>query len=250
VNLSDLITDQTAAILPAPILWAAAQFASKDQAKAKPLLLNIQIQRNESGTVTIRSCNGHQGFRITLPAEYAYCNAAEIKVPAADWSKPGKLLTAAEWCHLKTDGTAAAVSFTGQIAELRSFNPDPYAAEFPRLDNVWPTEYPCEPGRIMAFNANYLAGFANVAAKLSPAALIKLETNKANTPAQLTAEYRETGATLEFLLMPVEIRNDGYCPSKEAKIERDRQRRADARELEAYRAAAATKLPTLQTVAA
>ena len=246
MNLSDLITDQTAAILPAPILWAAAQFASRDQAKAP--LLNIQIQRNENGTVTVRSCNGHQGFRITLPAEYAYSNAAEIKVPAADWSKPGKLLTAAEWIHLKTDGIAPAVSFIGQIVELRRFNPDPYAAEFPRLDNAWPTEYPCEPGQVMAFNGNYLAAFGTVAAKLSPNAIIKLETNEAHTPAQLTADYRETGAKLEFLLMPVQIRNDGYCPSKEARIERDRQRRADARELEAYRAAAATKLPALQTV--
>lgn len=248
MNLSELITDQTAAILPAPVLWAAAQFASKDQAKAP--LLNIQIQRNESGSVTVRSTNGHQAFRITLPAEHAYSNAAEIKVPAADWSKPGKLLTAAEWCHLKTDGTAAAVSFIGQIAELRSFTPDPYAAEFPRLDNVWPTEYPCEPGQIMAFNGNYLAAFGTVAAKLSPNAIIKLETNEAHTPVQLTANYRETGATLEFLLMPVQIRNDEHCPSKEAKIKRDRQRRADARELETYRAAAATKLPALQMVTA
>ena len=244
MNLSDLITDQTAAILPAPILWAAAQFASKDQAKAA--LCQIQLTSNEDGTVTVRTTNGHQAFRITLTAEYAYSSAAEIKVPAADWAKPGKLLTSAEWCHLKTDGTAAAVTFMGQVAELRSFTPDPYAPEFPPLDNVWPTDYCCEPGQVMAFNGNYLAAFATVAAKLSPSAIIKLETSEANTPAQLSADFRETGATLEFLLMPVQLR-DNYYPSRLAKIERDRQRRDDARELETYRAAA-TKLPALAHV--
>jgi len=247
VNLSDLITDSTAAILPAPILWAAAQFASKDQ--AKPGLHNIQVQLNENGTVTTRSTNGHQAFRITLPTEYAYSSAAEIKVPAADWVKPGKLLTSAEWCHLKTDGTAAAVTFAGQVAELRSFTPDPYAAQFPPLDSVWPTEYPCEPGQIMAFNGTYLAAFATVAAKLSAAGLIRLETSEANAAAQLTADFRKTGATLEFLLMPVQIR-DQYCPSRLAKIDRDHQRLSDARELETYRAASAAKLPALQPVAA
>lgn len=247
MNLSDLITDKTAAILPAPILWAAAQFASKDQ--VKPALHNIQVQLNETGTVTVRSTNGHQALRIALPAEYAHSTATEIKVPAADWVKPGKLLTSAEWCHLKTDGTAAAVTFAGQVAELRSFTPDPYAAEFPPLDNCWPTEYPCEPGQIMAFNGAYLATFATVAAKLSPAGLISLETNEANTAAQLTAQFRETGATLEFLLMPVQIRGQ-YCPSRLAKIDRDHQRRADARELETYRAASVAKLPALQAVTA
>lgn len=242
MNLSDLITDQTAAILPAPILWAAAQFASKDAAKAA--LNNIQIQRNECGTVTVRSCNGHQGFRITLSAEIAHANAAEIKVLAAEWIKPGKLLTAAEWVHLKTDGTAAAVSFTNQTVELRTFSPDPYAAEFPNLDQAWPAKYDCETGQIMAFNGTYLAAFATVAAKISPKGIITLETSEANAPAQLTAEFRETGATLEFLLMPVQIRNNPH-PSIEAKRERERQRLADARELDAYRAAAATKLPTL-----
>jgi hypothetical protein len=247
VNLSDLITDKTAAILPAPILWAAAQFASKDQ--GKPALTNIQIQRNENSTVTVRSTNGHQAFRITLPAEHAYSSAAEIKVPSADWSKPGKLLTAAEWIHLKTDGTAAAVSFQGQTVELRTFNPDPYAAQFPPLDSVWPTEYPCEPGQVMAFNANYLTTFATVAAKLSPAGLIRLETSEAHRPAQLSADFRETGAKLEFLLMPVEIQ-DQYCPSRLAKIDRDHRRLTDARELKTYRAASVAKLPTLQTVTA
>lgn len=245
MNLSDLITDQTAAILPAPILWAAAQFASKDEGRLA--LTSIQIQRHDSGAVTVRSCDGHRAFRITLTIEHAHSSAAELKVSAADWSKPGRLLTAAQWIQIKTDGTAAAIAHDGSIAELRTWKENPY--QFPNLDQCWPTEYDCEPGAIITTDANYLLSFATVAAELSPKAHITLETSQPNQPLQLTANCRDYGAKLEFLLMPVQIRDNPH-PSIEAKRERERQRRADARELETYRAAAATKLPTLQTVAA
>ena len=245
MNLSELISDNTAAILPAPILWAAAQFASKDQ--YKEAILSIQVTRNENETVTLRSCNGHTAFRINLSAEFAHSSSAEIRVIASDWIKPGKLLTSAEWIHLKTDGTAAAIAHDGKIAELRAWRAGVY--EFPNLDRVWPTNYQCEPGQIMALNGAYLAAIATVAAKLSPTGIIALETSEANTPAQLTADFRDSGAKLEFLLMPVQLRNN-YCPSRLAKIDRDHRRLADARELDTYRAASVAKLPALQPVAA
>ena len=256
MNLSALITAQTAAILPAPILWAAAQFASKDAGKAA--LCQIQLTRSDSGAVTVRSVDGHKTFRVTLPAELAHLEAAELLIPAAEWTKPGKLLTAAEWVQLRTDGTAAAVRADGLSVELRQwFDPNrpgasqEYRPQFPNLDQVWPDRFECEPGALIGANGNYLSTIATVAAKLSPSGWVTMESNAPTQPLQFTAPYRETDAVLQFLLMPVQIRNSADAiASQEAKRDRDRQRAADAAELERYRQAAATQLPAVAMVAA
>ena len=248
MQISDLITSQAAAILPAPILWAAAQFASKDQNKAA--LCQIQLTRSNAGAVTVRSCDGHRAFRVTLPAEMAHATADELLIPAGEWSKPGKLLTAAEWLCLRTDGTAAALSHAGQPVELRSYQPDAYAPQFPNIDQIWPDSFHCEPGTIMGANAAYLGSFCTVASKLSPNGCITLETNDHTTAAQLTANYRDTDFLLQFLLMPVQLRSDEHRARHEAKAERDRQRARNEAERLEMKAASLARLPQLAGVAA
>lgn len=241
---SPIATDQTVFILPAPIAWAAAQFASKDTAKGA--LVYIQIQRNDNGTVTVRSLDGYRAFRVILPDNLAFSTADEFLIPAAEFAKPGKLLTA-EWLHFRNDGTAAAISPSGAIVELRQWTRDNHPPTFPNVDQVWPDswQYHCEPGAIMGANGSYLATIANVAHKLSANGVLTIETANHNAPMNFTAEYRDTDARLEFLLMSVQLRSDEHKRRQDAKKERDEQRLHDAKELAAYRAGKMPALPEL-----
>jgi hypothetical protein len=248
MQLSDLISPQTVAIMPAPILWAAAQFASKDP--ARQALCQIQLIRHESGAVTVQSCDGHKAFRITLPAELVHLEGSELLAPAAEWAKPGKLLTAAEWVHLRNDGTAAAIRADRQTVELRTFQPDPHPHLFPSLSQIWPDRFHCEPGCPIGANGAYLASIATVAAKLCPSGCVTMGSNSPFNPLQFTADYRDSGAMMQFLLMPVQLRTDEHRRRQEARAELEAQRAADAQELKRYRLAAATKLPAVATVTA
>lgn len=242
-----IATEQTTIILPAPIAWAAAQFASKDTTKGA--LVYIQIQRNGNETVTVRSTDGHKAFRVILPNNLAYSTVGEILIPAAEFSKHGKLLTA-QWLHFRNDGTAAAINPAGSIVELRQWTRDNYPPTFPNVDQVWPDswQYHCEPGTIMGVNGSYLATIGTVCHKLSLNSVLTIETANHNAPMNFTADYRDTDARLEFLLMPVQLRNDEHKRRQDAKKERDERRARDAKELAAYRAGRMPSLPELAAV--
>ena len=146
--------------------------------------------------------------------------------------------------------SAAAITHAGSVAELRTFQPDAYAAPFPNLDQCWPESYHCEPGTIMGANAAYLGSFCTVASKLSPSGCITLESNEHGSPMQLMADYRDSGAMLQFLLMPVQLRSDEHRARHEAKAERDRQRARNEAERLELKTARSARLPELATVTA
>lgn len=247
-NYSHIVTAETVAILPAPILWAAAQFASADL--SRPAISRIQIERTQ-WNVKIRSVDGHRAFRATLDTSGAEPDMAywpvpdqQLLLPAADWLKPGKLLTA-DWAHLKPDGTAHIINHAGATVEIRQWSNAENLEQFPNVDQVWPTEFECEPMAPINLNANYLESIAKVAARLSgkKSQQIQVETGNECSPLQFSSHYRDTDQRLEYLLMPVQARHTSGRLAE--RIERQRQKESDARELAAFRARELAQLPTI-----
>ena len=249
MNFHDIATAETVAILPPRILWAAAQFASTD--KGKPALTTIQAEQSEAGgSLTIRSVDGHRAFRTMLPAQLAYIQSpdpAELRIDASQWRTIGRILSA-EHAHLKSDGTAHLINSKGLTVEIRQWQ-TPIADKFPNITQIWPDQFPCEPGLPVRVDAAYVAQIATVAAKLSPSATVSFETGTTTSPMQWLATYAqgEHTAEVEVLLMPVQVRNSGprYQFLEAERAARELAARRDARELAAFRARELAQLPTI-----
>ena len=229
--------DPIVALLPAPILWAAAQFASTDPAKE---LLNclclktvvIKSQTKEAGDndqyvgpgVEITSTDGHRLFRAVIPASdhfFGYADQINNDQGFKLQAKPLKKRIA--YAHYALIAKSGRVEFIGgKKAKGSTGLPQenlssvfaschPYeTASFPNCAQLIPDHFGQGTESPIAFNAGYLADFCNVVSKLSSNGVVKMRRNHRTTPAVFSCLYELFSVgfiDIECLIMPVQIRD-------------------------------------------
>lgn len=215
----------TAAVLPYWPIWAAAQFASKDECKA---VLNFVHVWRDADAFQIESTDGHRAFRYRLPAWTTELAPTLWRVPDG-----GLLLHAAPL--RKAQPQARLLTLTNDLRalfhggkgsglnELASINlagfygvssvDDKHLPTFPQINQLWPDRFSNAPGDPWTFNARYIKEWFAVVDKLSPNGLTRTQSNSPTTPFVFDCTYEEqlgqhyTDARLELLLMPVQVRH-------------------------------------------
>jgi hypothetical protein len=220
--------DPIVALVPAQILWAAAQFASADD--CKEVLTHICLRTvpvrggTESPAVEITSTDGHRLFRAAIPSTdhfFGYSDTIDNEKGFKLKAKPlRKRVAYAHYALIRKSGIVefiggkkARTADTLPTESLISVNASSHPWEdstFPHTGNLWPDRFGLNTERPIAFNASYLADFCNVVSKLSLNGTVKMERNSNNTPAVLSCDCDifsvENCVTLEYLIMPVVIR--------------------------------------------
>lgn len=228
--------DLIVARLPYLPLWAAAQFASRDEVKM--LLNTIHIRRGDDGVTTIESTDGHRLFRYRFPASVglnfesdairngslqidaapfrkfiAYAHHVEIRFDLLCNITGGKVKRSAEESEPLPSGLLQA--FPASRFGLNS------AADtlgtYPNCDQLFPDSFSNEPGAPWAFNADYIADFLKVVKKASYNTVVRFRGNSPTTPfvmdcgfdyAHPAESFENTDLRrMECLIMPVQIRN-------------------------------------------
>jgi len=227
--------DLVVARLPYLPLWAAAQFASRDEAK---LVLNtIHIRRGDDGVTTIESTDGHRLFRYRFPAcdwlnfEADAIRNGSLQIDAAPFRK---FIRNAHHVEVRFD---LLCNITGGKVKRSAEASDPLPSEllqafpatrfglnsaadtlgtYPKCDQLFPESYSNNIGAPWAFNARYLAEWAKVVEKVSINNVVKFFGNNPQTPFVMTcgndnahpAESFKVGdRVMECLIMPVVIRD-------------------------------------------
>ena len=197
-------TSATLAVLPAQMLYVAAQFASKNPVKRAQCYINI---RKDCNTITIASTDGHRLFRVRIPAETAYFLDGELMLPPAAFKKR---VAKADYAIITNQGTAELRS---TVAGLIQSVPCSTGCDspFPEVDRLIPDTFTGNPGAPIAFNADYLATFLKEVARFCDNGCVTMQFNAHPTPLLFTGETTLEGTgmrvTMEYLLMPVQIRN-------------------------------------------
>lgn len=226
-------TGSCAAVLPYWPIWAAAQFASTDE--AKQLLQFVHVWR-DGDAFQIESTDGHRAFRFRLPAWTTERAGAGTAYLPTLWRIPegGLLLHAKPLRKAVSTGKLLAVTedlravFHGgkkqALLELSSVNlsgvygvntaSEGYTVgTYPKINQLWPDSFTNQPGKQFAFNARYLKEWCSVVEKLSERGIAKTVCNSPTTPFVFSCNYQRcigqhfTDAALEMVLMPVQIRD-------------------------------------------
>jgi hypothetical protein len=217
-----------AAVLPYWPIWAAAQFASDDAAKQ---LLNFVHIWRDGDTFQIESTDGHRAFRYRFPATGADGMPTLWRVPDQGlllWAKPlkkavgyGKLLTVTQEMRAVFHGGKKE-----SLTELSSVNLAGFfsvhtaddcgkVGTYPAINQLWPDKFTGQIGQPFAFSARYLREWCSVVEKLSHNGVTRCEGNHAVTPFVWGCSYEarigqhSPDARLEYLLMPVQVRDWG-----------------------------------------
>lgn len=213
------------AVLPYWPVWAAAQFASTDE--AKQLLQFVHVWR-DGDVFQIESTDGHRAFRYRFPAWDSSCMPTLWRVPDQGLLLHAKALRkAVPYGKLLTVTDEMRAVFHGgkkeALVELSSVNLAGHfsvhtAADcgrvgtYPNINQLWPERYSNQPNRPWAFNARYLKEWCAVVEKLSHNGVTRTESNAATNPFVFACSYQPrigqhaSEPELELLLMPVQIR--------------------------------------------
>lgn len=198
-----IATSSTLAVLPAQMLYVAAQFASKDHAKEGLTYINV---RKSGDTITIASTDGHRLFRVRIPAENAYFLERELMLSPMTFKKR---ITKAAYTFITDQGMAET---RGVIPGLIQSVPCPSGCDFsfPEYERLIPDTYSGNADAPIAFSANYLAAFLKEVARFCDNGTVKMQFNMPTTPLLFTGESTLDGSgiqvTMEYLLMPICIR--------------------------------------------
>jgi len=218
------LPDFSVGTLPYWPIWAAAQFASTEE--SKPLLNFVHIFRDKD-TFQIESTDGHRAFRYRLPAWKVDSWPTAWNIPdkglllhAAPLRKTvnyGKIITVSNDLRLYIHGGKK-----NAVAELASYNLSGFHAvntandteryDYPRINMLWPSDFSNTIGKPFALNARYLREWFAVVERLSPNSVTKVEGNTPVAPFVFSCVYEAgeghfTDATLECLVMPVQVRD-------------------------------------------
>ena len=227
--------DPIVALVPAPILWAAAQFASTDPSKE---LLNciclktvvIKSQTKEAAAeivgpgVEITSTDGHRLFRAVIPTSdhfFGYADQIDNEVGFKLQAKPlKKRVPYAHYALVSKSGRVELIggkkakSSTGlpqdNLTSIYASSHPFETARFPNCAQLIPDHYGIGTEAPIAFNARYLADFCDVVSKLSSNGVVKMRRNHKTTPAVFSCLYELFSVgfiDLECLIMPVQIRD-------------------------------------------
>lgn len=228
--------DLVVARLPYLPLWAAAQFASRDE--CKQLINTIHIRRGEDGITTIESTDGHRLFRYRFPASVGLNFEADairngsLQINAEPFRK---FIRNAHHVEIRFDLLA---NITGGKVERTAAASDPLPSEllqaipatrfglnsaadtlgtYPNVDQLFPDSFTNEPAAPWAFNARYLAEWAKVVEKVSENTIVRFRGNSPTTPFVMDCGYDTAHPSesfedsdlrrMECLIMPVQIRN-------------------------------------------
>jgi len=217
------------AFLPVQLLHVAAQFASIDD--AKQTMTSILVRPTyRSGGIQIDSVDGHRAFSVTCPDPTWECEKPML-LSAKAFKKRIPYAVAAELGNVVGDGNARilggkqtpnvspgeasgnGLAFMQSIPALwqpaYAFEGDP-AEQYPKVDQIWPSQFGNETEAPITFNAAYLCDFLAEVKRYSTNDLVTMQRNGAHNPAVFTAKM--SGAWLDevemrFLLMPVQIRS-------------------------------------------
>jgi DNA polymerase III sliding clamp (beta) subunit (PCNA family) len=205
--------EQKTFILPADIMYIAAQFVSQDSFKG--ILTGISIKPcgptfyGAMTSIEICSTDGHRMFRCRIPVvEKAFFLDRHIVVNAAAFKKK---VAKASFIHLSLsayNGVEMA-NFFGSKADLISSVPyTTLDGDYPNYDQLWPDTFTNQPGVPISFNAGYLASFLKEVQAFSSNSNVTMNCNRATTPLTFSATHHlYSDVTLEYLLMPVQIRS-------------------------------------------
>lgn len=191
-------TTTTLAILPAQLLYVAAQFASKDAAKQALQYINV---RKADDTITIAATDGHRLFRVRIPAAKAWYLDRELMINSAAFKKR---VAKSETVIITNHGIAEH-----RNPALIQSVPCSTGCDFtyPEYDRLIPDSFTNNPQKPIAFNADYLAAFLKEVARYCLNGTVKMQFNSATTPLIFTSTHRLAVANvdveLEYLLMPV-----------------------------------------------
>jgi len=227
--------DLVVARLPYLPLWAAAQFASRDE--AKQLLNVIHIRRGEDGITTIESTDGHRLFQYKFPASVGLTfksgaiRSGSLQINAAPFRK---FISYAHHVEIRFD---LLCNVTGGKVKRGSAESDPLPCEllqalpatrfglnsaadtlgtFPNCDQLIPDSFTNEPGAPWAFNARYVSDFLKVAQKATVNDVVRFRGNGPRTPFMMDCgwDYAHPSEAFEdadlrrltCLIMPVQLR--------------------------------------------
>ena len=192
--------------VPADLLWAAAQFASDDA--SKPSISNISISQSE-GKLRLHSTNGTIAFRVEVSTGSQ--ESVLIQVCAAPFRK-GSPKVGGTW-ELHIDGQASLRDRKGQLVSACEWMPPAHdrGYQFPNIDRLWPVGAIApkdKPVNSWAFDANRMAVITKVVAKLLDNAVVHVFHHAELQPFRFYSSLPDDRGTLQFLLMPVQVRND------------------------------------------
>ena len=214
-----------AAVLPYWPVWAAAQFASRDE--AKEILQFVHVWKADR-FIQIESTDGHRAFRYQLPVMDAHgetlwqvpekgllLNAAGLRKAV---SKARLLTVDGELRCTFHGGNKEALDELSSVTMGRLYSVSTVADcermfdKFPTLNQLFPDSFNNTPGKQFAFNARYLREWFAVVEKLSSNDISRVDCNASTTPFVFCCDYEprvgqhfET-PRMELLLMPVQIR--------------------------------------------
>jgi len=225
------------ASLPYPAVWAAAQFASSDDAKEQ--LTYVCARVLDDGNYVIEAVDGHRAFRYYFPNSEAWnidteaCRGQNIYLKAnkalRKWTNHGHFLDVRFDMTVEVRGGKMArqdmavpnellLSFpvTGDTESMRGAWGAKYI-NWPNFESIWPEEFTYNPGQVFAFNHEYLADISKVFKKIGNDGSVgsnvtRVRMSDAFNPYVFEIDYtcgpessRHLDAVAEVLLMPVQV---------------------------------------------
>jgi hypothetical protein len=220
---------QQTAFLPVQLLHVAAQFASTDL--AKQLLTGILVRpaydEGEYPGIRIDSTDGQRAFSVICPDTAWECqepmllsaSAFKKRIPyavAAQFDSVGgdnaRILggkTTSKTVTESESGLAFMQSIPAMWQPTYAFEGDP-AEQYPKVDQLWPSQFGRDTDTPIAFNAVLLADFLAEVKRYSTNDVVTMQRNGANNPMVFTSKMSGTWldeVEMRFLLMPVQIRS-------------------------------------------
>lgn len=190
------------AILPAQLLYIAAQFVSTDECKAIITAVNI---KQKDDVITISSTDGYRAFRVSFEINEKYhMDDEELNL---HYSTFKKRIAKAQFVRIDNENA----TFTGDKCETVIRSIEPVAGDYPNLNApIWPDTYHNDPNAPIAFNPRFLAEYLTEMNRYSYIPKVKMEVNKPAAPMQFSATIEPFGDEFEtqYLLMPVQMRDN------------------------------------------
>ncbi len=210
--------DPVVALVPAQLLWAAAQFASADECKELLTTICISTKVSDSDSyLEIASTDGHRLLRAVIPYSehfFAYPDLIDKEKGFKILAKPlKKAVGYAQYAIIRKSGQVEFMggkrSATEFLCSVNANARELQDATYPNYNQLMPKSFGTNTEKPIAFNAGYLSDFCKVVSKLSPNGTVKMQRNSENTAAVFDCDYcliDEAIIKLEYLIMPVVIR--------------------------------------------
>jgi len=203
------------ACLPPAILHCAAQCVHRDEYTQALQLISCKRQGSK---IAIYSTNSHMMFRFVFEQSERFYLSDDLLLSADAFRKK---VAHSHYAFIRADGVAEICG--GKVAkfatadalppsDLIEAKPWKHAADcysFPECDRLWPDTFTNAPSKAISMNATYLTTFLKMVESFSPNKVFRFETNGPINPVVASCDSEITGIAgrLEFLLMPVQVRD-------------------------------------------